>query len=184
VLEIHNVSRKPALGPAPAAADRPVNSGYSPAATSIAKVFVERTQNALYFDPTMSPEEIAEATGLSDDDVADALYELRHIVENNMATVTGLADLYATFDKHYQEWDPAQDALRIAADFLNDPTFPNEPEEIAERYQWTPRRLNPALSYLRARKLVDSVQVMGMDPWVAVHFEKNDATRRFVKSRT
>ena len=62
--------------------------------------------------------------------------------------ITPFPDLYATFDKHFQGWDPATDALRIAADFINDPSFPSQPQDIAERYNWTPRRLNPALSYL------------------------------------
>jgi hypothetical protein len=33
------------------------------------------------------------------------------------------------------------------------------------------------------RKLIDSMTVLAMGPWVAIRFEKNDATRRFVKSR-
>ena len=183
INDIHGVSRKPPLGPAPPATDQPVNTGYSPAATAIARVFVERTENALYFDPAMSAQELGEATALPDDDIADALHELGNMIEDEHGTVTPLPDLYVTFDKHFKQWDPAADALRVAAGFLNDPSFPGEPEDIAERYGWKPRRLNPALSYLINRKLIDSITVLAMGPWVAIHFEKNDATRRFVKSR-
>jgi hypothetical protein len=55
--------------------------------------------------------------------------------------------------------------------------------EIAARYGWEPRRLNPALSYLTNRKLLHSVTVLSMGSWVAIHLEKTDATRRFVKGR-
>lgn len=105
------------------------------------------------------------------------------MIQDEYGTITALPELYVTFDKHFQEWDPAADALRVAADFLSDPSFPGEPQDIAKRYGWKARRLNPALSYLINRKLIDSIEVLGMAPWVAVHFEKADATRRFVKSR-
>ncbi len=183
IADIHGVSRKPVLGAAPPAAQREVNSAYSPAATVIAKLFVERTENATHHDPMISAQEVAETTALSEDDVADALYELKGMVEEYRGTVIPLPELFATFDKHFKEWDPAADALRVAADLLNDPAFPREPQDIAARYTWSPRRLNPALSFLISRKLVQSLTHLGMGPWVAVHLEKTDATRRFVKGR-
>jgi hypothetical protein len=183
IADIHGVSQKPALGPAPPTADREVNTGYSPAATALAKLFVERTQHVLHSDPMLSSAEVREVTGLSEEDLSDTLYELRNMVEDYYGTITPLPELFVTFDKHFRDWDPAADALRLAADFVNDASFPMEPEQIAERYSWEPRRLNPALSYLINRKLIHSIQVMAMGPWVAIHFQKNDATRRFVKSR-
>jgi TIR domain len=183
ILNIHNVSRKPPLGPSPPAADRTINTGYSSAATAIAKVFVETTKDALYFDPTMSVHGIGEATGLSEDDIADALHELGSMIKDEYDIITGMPELYATFDKHFRPWNPAADALRVAADFVNDSSFPEQPVEIAARYGWKPRRLNPALSYLIRRKLLDAIEHLGMNPWVAGYVHKNDATRRFVKSR-
>ena len=183
IADIHGVSRKPPLGPAPAAAQRNVSSGYSPAATAVAKLFVERTENAVHHDPMLPVEQVAEITGLSEDDVADALYELKGMIEDYHGTLIPQPELLTTFDKHFKDWDPAADALCLAADLLNDPAFPREPHEIAARYDWLPRRLNPAFSYLISRKLVHCLTHLGMGPWVAVHLEKNDATRRFVKSR-
>lgn len=183
IADIHGISRKPALGPAPPAVEQQVNTGYSPAATAVAKLFVERTQHALHWDPLISVQEIAEMTAISDDDVSDALHELRSMVENHVGSIVPLPKLFVTFDKHFKDWDPAADALRVAADFVNDPEFPGDPAEIAARYGWEPRRLNPALSYLINRKLLHSVTVLSMGSWVAIHLEKTDATRRFVKSR-
>jgi hypothetical protein len=183
IADIHGVSRKPPLGPPPPSVNREINSGFSAAATAVARLFVERTENAASWDPQVSTQEIAEETSLSEEDVADALFELKSMVEEHYGTVIAEPELYATFDKHFKDWDPACDALRVAADLLNDSSFPREPDQIAARYGWPPRRLNPALSYLINRKLIQSLTHMGMGPWVAVHLEKTDATRRFVRSR-
>jgi hypothetical protein len=183
IADIHGVSRKPVLGPTPQGASQEVNTGHSPAATAVARLFVEGTQHALHFDPVMSVGQIGEATALPEDDLADALYEMRNMVEDHHGSIVPLPELFVTFDKFFKEWDPAADGLRLAADFLNDADFPSEPDKIAQRYGWEPRRLNPALSYLINRKLIQSITVMAMGPWVAIHFGKTDATRRFVKSR-
>lgn len=86
------------------------------------------------------------------------------MVEEQYGTVIPLPELYVTLDKHFKEWDPATDALTLAADLLNDASFPREPQEIAERYGWQPRRLNPALSYLISRKLIQSLTHLAMGP--------------------
>jgi hypothetical protein len=182
IHDILGVSRKPALGAPPLAAET-VDSGYSPAATAVARLFVEITQNALHSDPMLSIEEVRERTSLSEEDVSDAIYELRGMVEEDYGTVVPLPELFVTFDKHFKEWAPAADGLTIAADLLNDASYPREPEQIAQRYGWQPRRLNPALAYLINRKLIQSLTHLGMGAWIAVHLEKTDATRRFVKSR-
>jgi len=36
---------------------------------------------------------------------------------------------------------------------------------------------------LTGRRLIDSIQLMNMGPWMAAHLRRTDATRRFVKSR-
>ena len=92
-------------------------------------------------------------------------------------------ELFASFDKHFKDWDPAEDALRLAADMLNDAEFPNGPPEDC-RALWLPvRRLNPAIAYLNNRNLIRCLQGCGTAPWIAFCVEKSDATRRFVKSR-
>ena len=182
IHDILGVTRKPMLGPVPAAATAIV-SGYSPAATAVAKLFVEGAVNAIFGDPALSTSSLSDRTELSEDDISDALHELGSMVEVDFDTVYPNAELFVTFDKHFKEWDPASDAVTIAADLLNDSSFPREPQEIALRYGWEPRRLNPAIAYLVNRKLIDSMSHLGMGSWFAVHLERTDATRRFVKSR-
>ncbi len=182
IHDIHGLSSKPPLGPAPPMANF-ANTGYSAAATAIAKVFVEASKNGGIWDPTLSVSELCDQTSLSREDVMDGVYELGSMVSENFDTIVPSPNLFATFDKHFMEWDPAKDALALATDLLNDESFPREPDQIAERYGWKPRRLNPTIAYLTSRKLVASMSLMSMGPWIAVHLENIDATRRFVKSR-
>jgi hypothetical protein len=92
--------------------------------------------------------------------------------------------LFIEFDAHFMPWKPAADALQLAADLLNDDSFPSTPAAIAERYGWEARRLNPAINYLKNRQLAGVRTAIGMRQWAAFHVEKTDATQRFVKSRT
>jgi hypothetical protein len=93
-------------------------------------------------------------------------------------------ELFIEFDAHFMPWKPAADALQLAADLLNDDSFPSTPAAIAERYGWEARRLNPAINYLKNRQLAGVRTAIGMRQWAAFHVEKTDATQRFVKSRT
>jgi hypothetical protein len=69
------------------------------------------------------------------------------------------------------------------ADLVNDASFPTDPAEIAARYGWLPRRMNPAIAYLLNRDVIRNSRVMRSAPWITVWVDKTDATRRFVKSR-
>jgi hypothetical protein len=92
--------------------------------------------------------------------------------------------LFVEFDKHWMAWNPAEDALRLAVDVQNDPGFPHDCNEIAERYGWEPRRLNPAIHYLLDRRLIKDYRAMGTQPWAIVRVVGTDDMRRFVKSRS
>jgi len=140
------IIRKPALGPAPAAIRAPTTR-YSPAATAVAGVFVTFSRDGKFADPQLTVSAIAGQTGLSEDDVKDALHELGHHILAKHALVLPKDTLYAEFDRYWQPWDPAKDSLKLAADMLNDAKFPIFPKDIADRYEWPPRRLNPAITY-------------------------------------
>ena len=182
VNDIHGVTRKPSLGPAPAAVQAPA-TGYSAAATAIAKVFVMTTEHGTFADPQKTTEQLAADTGLSEDDVTDALHEIRHLAKSEYGLVLVKPELFASFDKFWMDWDPAVDALQLAADLVNDPNFPKEPQAIATRYLWSPRRLNPALAYLRTRDAVEIYEALGSGPFIGVGIDRKDGTRRFVRSR-
>lgn len=182
VNDIHEVTRKPALGPAPSAATLP-KTDFSPTATAVAKSFVEGSPNGEFGDFQQDVGDLAASIGVSAEDIEDALYELRDHVSESFGNVMAKGELYAAFDGFFKEWKPDQDALRLATDLMNDPEMPTASAEIAERYGWSPRRFNAAATWLETRKVVRSYEVMGCSPWVTPWVEKTDATRRFVKSR-
>ena len=141
--------------------------------------------NATFGDPQLTMNEIAEKTELSEEDVEDALYELSEMVKVSRDHVLVKDELCATFDKFWKPWNPAEDALKIAADLMNDEDFPRSLKEIAERYGWEPRRINPAAAYLINRDVVIGGKALGTAPWLAAWIEPKDgATRRFVRSRS
>ena len=153
VNDIHGISRKPLLGPSPLAAAAP-STGYSAAATTVAKVFVESSTTAVFADPQLTVADLMERTSLSEHDVRDALHELRAVFTVSFDRALPRDELFVIFDKHFTPWDPAADALRLAADLVNDASFPGTTKDIADQYGWLPRRLNPAIAYLINRELI------------------------------
>jgi len=184
ISDIFEFNKKPILGKKPEIADQPP-SPYSNAAMAVAEYFCGATKNATWGYPQISEEDLAKAVGLSLEDTRDALYELRDYFREDHFVVMADNNLWAEFDKFFINGaDPAGDAFQIAADMMNDPEFPTKPSEIAEKYGWAARRLNPAVSFLIERELVTECKHIGMGPWVTGKIEKSDATRRYVKSRS
>lgn len=186
INDIHGVSRKPALGPAPAAVAlaKSTNTGYSAAATALAKYFVETTDYARKFEPNTSLEALCTKLSLPEEDVTDAIHELKGLVTHHRDDlIFPEAELFVKFDKFWMGWNPEDDAFRVASGLVSDNAFPSEPAAVAKLFGWEPRRLNPALAYLSGRGLVRDIRAMNGGHWFLVHMNRNDATRRFVKSR-
>jgi hypothetical protein len=186
INDIHGLTRKPKLGPPPhAVSTASKGAEYSPAAMALAKYFVESSVSGQKFDPQSSPDKLAAALGLSEDDVADAIFELKGMVTNHHGDLVFPEEaLFAKFDKYWKPWDPAEDALRVAAGLVNDERFPDSPVEMARLLGWPARRLNPALAYLCVRGLVRDVRAMDGTDFLAYRIDRTEATRRFVKSRS
>lgn len=186
INDIHGVTKKPPLGSPPNAVRAPSasSSRYSPAAMAVAEIFVRDSAHAMSHEPQLPIEKMMERTGLSRDDVTDALHELTGMAELYFGnTVWPLPTIFAEFDEFWMPWHPADDALKLAADIISDASFPSALSEIGARYSWDPRRLNPAVTYLHARKLARVSEAMGTQPWIAAWIQRTDETRRFVKSR-
>ena len=185
INDIHGISNKPVLGNVPKTKELP-NTGYSKAATAVAMFLVENSDTGQAMEPQTNVENLAQETGLTEDDVQDALYELRNFVKGDFGHVWPSDELFVEFDKSFMEWDPERDALRIAADILNASDDLGGVQAIAENYSWSARRMNPAVSFLVSRGICRDSQVMGCHPWVQpwLHEKEDGSIRRFVKSRT
>jgi hypothetical protein len=147
-----------------------------------------------FYGPQLEPDELRQATGLSDDDIVDAVDELegfgfvrRHVTLASGAlgfsSLAPEATLFAALDQHFKGWNPEADALRIAADLVNGSTD-GMVSAMAETYGWPPRQMNPALSYLIERDLIDYSKAIGTYPWRTHWIARTHGTRRFVRDRS
>lgn len=185
VNDIYGISMKPPIGKAPLNNDLP-DTGYSMAASILAKVFCEKSETGTGHDPTIMLDELVIEASLTEDDVEDALFELRAFFSLKFGRVTPNNELFVEFDSSFMDWEPEQDALRIAAAMFNDDNFPTGVEQISSHFDWAPRRINPAVNFLVSRSICADDRTMGVHPWTQSWIrEKQDGSiRRFVKSRS
>ncbi len=184
INDIHGVTRKPILGKRPISLTTTTDR-YSLAAMAVAKVFVDETQNGLFGECQYTYNELAAKTGLSTDDVRDAVFEMRGFLKDmGHNRVMDTPAFFSEFDGYWQKWHPEQDALRLAADIVNNPQFTALPREIAEQYDWEPRRLNPALAFLLQRDLLVDYGGISTAPYLMYRVVGKDGIRRFLKSKT
>ncbi len=187
INDIYGLTRKPPLGAPPAAvsAAASTKTGYSAAANAVARYLAENTKWAVFGDPQIRVPDLADKCGLSIEDTRDALYELSAFLDVTHERVLPKGPLYAEFDGYFMDWDPAKDALILSAAIINDPDFPSSCKEIADRYGWDARRLNPVIYYLLERDLIVDYRASGCQPWAMTRIVgKADKMRRFVKSRS
>jgi len=190
VNDIYGVTRKPPLGAPPPAVQQSRVGRYSDAATATARYFVEYSQHGGLYDPEISLDDLAQATSLTIDDAKDAVFELGDLLRSSggftgrAPTIAATPEMFSEFDQYWRPWKPQEDALRIAAELLNDANFPSALSKIAERLDWPARRLNPAVAYLKRRSLVRTYDTLGCVPYITHQIGATDHTRRFVKSRS
>lgn len=187
-FQILRLTDKPELGMLPHAARLVAPTGWSKAASAIARIFVERSQQAIPGEVMLDGDELAAAAELPASDIEDALYELRGYLRKHEYTggcaIDAKAILYAEFDRWWKPWNPEEDALRVAVDMESDDRFPQAPHEISRLYGWPARRLNPALAYLIDQGAVMSLADMDGGGFIALDVRRTDATRRFVRARS
>ena len=195
VHSIYDISRKPALGQPPDLIKRTIpggSIGVSAAAEALIRLCMENTEHGDSHDPQLNEELITSETGLGKDDIVDAVEELeaggfvrplRHLGDGGIGYVAPSASLYTKFDKYFNDWNPEEDALQIAAALIND-TCSGDVVQLAQHFGWQPRRANPAITYLVERKLVESSQSIGTHPWCSAWIQSNTKTRRFIRDRS
>ena len=185
INDIYGVARSPAHGTAPKSVEQAqeLQTGYSPAATVIAGLLVVHTKHGMLGDPRFTVDDLSRDTGLTVSDVKDGLYELSSFIDSSHNQILVKPELFAEFDRFWKPWNPAEDALTLAADMSNDADCPTDCKDIADRYGWEARRLNPAITYLDERGMLFDTRTMGTSPFVIrIVMWKEDEIRRFVKS--
>lgn len=190
VDRLHDVSRKPALGPKPRYVETvPAGlEGWSSSAIAIAQLLAKKSEHATSFDPMMQPHEISEATGIAPADVRMGILDLRDAgllwqSEAGDLSVAPLGSLFVEFDASVMPFDPEQDAVTIANRLIGEGVEDAETEQIANTLGWEPRRMNSAICYLERAGVIDARHSLASEPWRAVYLTAGDETLRFVRSR-
>ncbi|MDX2027198.1 MAG: toll/interleukin-1 receptor domain-containing protein [Alphaproteobacteria bacterium] len=197
VSDILGISRRPPLGPLPTplAVPRSQSLLLSPAAMMIARTYIQRSETGRLADPQIELEELVKESGLTDEDLIDAIDELsgKGYVKTlkalgrfrlGCAALVVQPALFSELDHLIMQWNPAEDAQLIAADMVNE-VIDGNVQKAAEHYHWSARRINPAITYLIRRRLIQaSNEAPGGTPWCAHWITAIPETRRFVKAKS
>lgn len=190
VADIYGASRKPALGAAP----RYVKSvpsglaGWSASACAVAEYLVKNSQEGVKFDPEVTPETVAAATGLPLEDIRLGILDLIEAGLVEETRVMGeddfypLASFFVEFDRHFLDFDNADDGAAIVNRVLSDKVDDIAISELAKLFpDWPKRRLNSALNYLEAARIINAERFMDGGGYTMSRLNVTDRTRRFAR---
>lgn len=190
VADIFGATTKPALGEKPRyVANKPAGlSGWSDAAAAVAAYLVRGSETGRTLDPQANPTQIAEATGLPVREVKLGLLDLADagLVERTdeigSDRIWAKESLFVEFDRYFMDFDNRDDAIAVANLLVSEDVEEIAISDLAARFSdWTPRRLNSALSYLEGMKAVKAYRYMDCGPWVMSELEVTERTMRFVR---
>lgn len=128
-------------------------TGYSPLVLRVAKFFVSNAKKGDGSDPAIKLHKLAKAVGISTDKLPHALSELQiaGLIKLHEQSTQPTSALFAELDHLWMPWNPSEDAAKIAGDSTNIENYKINQEQIAARYSWKIRRLNPAIYCLKSQ---------------------------------
>lgn len=152
----------------------------------LARLLNESSANGYKLDPQVRIDALPQRTGLSQEDVELAVDELR---SSGLLEVNGSRDvvfatnrLFWETDPLFTESDPTIDAQALARWMVNQQEDAADMRRVGEELGWTPRRLNPAATYLAETGHAQDRQALGTAPFFMFQIVRTTATKRFVRS--
>lgn len=188
--EIFGISKKPPIGEKPRyVQSHKAGSTWSSSARVVAEYFVRTSEHAHSMDPQASYEVIQQATGLPMPDVRVGVLDLtgaglleKQDYFGGESAIWPKADLFATFDGEFMEWNPEADGRDLAVHLFNLDSEQADAGRVAEALGWEPRRFNAAAAYLVSARVVKPIEYMGDDNYWPCGFMMGDELLRFVRS--
>ncbi|MEH0196321.1 TIR domain-containing protein [Caulobacter sp. CCNWLY153] len=192
IADLYGVTKKPPRGTAPSYVRKAPStpSTWSKSAAAVAEFLVRNSQTGRPSDPQVKAAAIAEATGLSIEDIRIGALDLEEagLIErskqlNGERSFWPRQGLFVEFDNAFMDFDNRADALSFARRLISEGVDGVRlAEAIPEWFpDWTVRQANSALNYLEEAKLVDAYHTLGQPPYTAREVHVTDRTRRFVR---
>jgi len=188
IAEIHGATTKPSLGAPPAFVRKAATTGrWSDAATVVAEYLVRNSELGVKFDPQTNPAKVSCATGLPEEDARFGVLDLRdaglieETNETNGDSFWPTNALFVEFDSHFLGFNTERDAISVAHRLVNEKVRKVDINELAQRLDWPPRRINSALHFLQERRLIEPVHSIGSRPYAMAQLFVTDYTRRFAR---
>ena len=198
VGSIYGIAKKPPLGRRPIfstpSSSASTATGLSIAANNIAEIIVRRSEFGRVEGSGLAVEELLAVTGLADGDFEVAVDELesRSLVKPQRvlgcppfgySEIKPTKRAFVKLDRFFMGWDPRADALRLATELLNEGSGQLSAWEAVDKLDWSPRRINPALSYLLQKRAIIEDKTLNAS-FVTTHIIKNSKTLSFVRSQS
>jgi hypothetical protein len=193
----HDVSTKPPVGEPPAwARQRPLEGlDLSAHAQRVAAWINAHSENGTTYhfydrDEIMRDLELsADEAGMAASELEDYGYVKRGIDSGSgpagFSYLQPRAELFFRTDPALHGWDPAQDAVALAAAMVNLARHDGVTlADVDKHLGWGPRRLNPAAEYLASYNYVNASRSMGSAPYSYNHALLSHRTRRFAQAAT
>lgn len=196
ISDILGVTRKPPLGQPPAVKSMATaGASVSPAAEAVCRLLVDRSEHGDSRDPEIEGDELRRVTGLSDDDLVDAVDELcglSYVGKEvhagcgaiGFGSIYAKSELFVAFDPTCRPWIPSDDAVVLATKTMEAKGQWLAVAGMAAELNWKPRRMNPALHFLINRELVGYSEACGSYPWATNSIDGKAATRRWLRSKS
>lgn len=166
-------------------------SSATPQAQKLALLLCQASQNGLFHDPMLTPDDIRKHLTLTDYELADAADELEAIGwvslrkalgmgRTGFITISPQPQLFFACDPVEKGTIPGRDARELAGLWVNGTAGGGSLEDAAKQLGWPPRRINPAAAFLSEHGYVDPSKEMGTYPFVYRHARVTARTRRFL----
>jgi len=151
---------------------------------ALSELLSRRSRNGYKFDPQIRIDALPTELGLSADDIEIAVDELRSLglleVNGSRDVVFATNRLFWETDPLFYEADPAADAETVARALLDASKEQITMAELADVLDWTPRRLNPAVSYLVEMGNARGIQTLGSAPYWYYQVWRTITTKRLI----
>ena len=133
-------------------------TGLSLFALKVAKVFVEKSEEGIESEFPLSIEELEQSLHIGKVKLLDALHELDQHELVSLSLTAGhphpthasaRSEMFVKLDRLWMSWNPEEDAKAIFSNMISKDGQEITPEQVAEQYGWSLRRVNPALYIIK-----------------------------------